>query len=148
MINVLQKDPYFWSYFNILSLLLEEVQQVPTEEPITVEVAEFAAISAERAQAARAASTDFRAMLRMLHRGEREEALAALRRLSAGLNLDAGLPFTGDLQADIAALGGPDQALQELTWSLIGEMYDGPPERAEWFTPEHYRTNFWNWLTE
>ena len=31
-INVLQKDEYLWSYFNILSLLLDEVQQVPTEE--------------------------------------------------------------------------------------------------------------------
>ncbi len=147
-INVLQKDEYLWSYFNILSLLLDEIQQVPTEETIAVDVSAFAAVDAVRAQAARAASDDFRAMLRLLHRGERDAALTALRQLSAGLNLDAGLPFTGSLDADIAAMGGPQAALQELTWSLIGEVYEGPTERVEWFTAEHYRANFWHWLGE
>jgi hypothetical protein len=147
-INILQKDDYLWAYFNILSLLLEEVQQVPTEETITLDVSEFAALGPDREQAAREASTNFRAVLRLLHRGEREDALAALRDLSAALNLDAGLPFTGTLAGDRAALGGPDALLQELTWSLIGEKYEGPPERAEWYTPAHYRVNFWHWLNE
>ena len=147
-INVLQKDKYLWSYFNILSLLLDEVQQVPTEETISLDISEFAAISAAHETAARGASADFRAMLRLLHRGERDAALAALRALSAGLNLDAGLPFTGTLEGDIAALGGPAPALQELTWSVMGEMYEGPPERVEWYTAEHYRINFWSWLGE
>ena len=71
-----------------------------------------------------------------------------LRELSARLNLDRGLPFTGSLAQDIADLGGPEAALQELTWSLIGEMYEGPPERAEWFTPEHYRTQFLELVAE
>jgi len=119
---------------------------VHTEEPISVDVSEFAAVDPAREQAARAASDNFRAMLRMLHRGERDAALTALRRLSAALNLDAGLPFTGDLDADIAALGGSESALQELTWSVMGEVYEGPPEREEWYTPEHYRINFWHWL--
>ncbi|HET7075819.1 MAG TPA: hypothetical protein VFM49_00065 [Chloroflexia bacterium] len=145
-INVLQRDEYLWAYFNILSLLLEEIQQVPTEEPISFDVSEFAAVDPAREQAARGASDNFRAMLRMLHRGERDAALAALRQLSADLNLDAGLPFTGDLDADIAAMGGSENALQELTWSIMGEIYEGPAERAEWYTPEHYRINFWHWL--
>jgi hypothetical protein len=127
-------------------LLLEEIQQVPTEEPISFDVSEVAAVDPAREQAARGASDNFRAMLRMLHRGERDAALAALRQLSADLNLDAGLPFTGDLDADIAAMGGSENALQELTWSIMGEIYEGPAERAEWYTPEHYRINFWHWL--
>ncbi|MGI8588741.1 MAG: hypothetical protein ACR2M0_13795 [Chloroflexia bacterium] len=147
-ISVLQRDDYFWAYFNILSLLLEEVQQVPTEETISVDVSSFAAQSPERETAARDAGLNFRAVLRLLVRGEREAALAALRDLSAALNLDSGLPFTGDLQRDVQALGGSEAALQEFTWSLIGEVYEGPPEREEWYRPEHYRANFWHWLAE
>jgi hypothetical protein len=147
-INVLQKDEYLWSYFNILSLLLDEVQQVPTEETITLDVSEFAGQDPASAAAALAAADDFRAVLRLLHRGECSQALTALRELSARLNLDRGLPFTGSLAQDIADLGGPDAALQELTWSLMGEIYEGPPERVEWYTPEHYQLNFWHWLAE
>src|SRR5689334_12762023 len=40
-INVLQRDAYFWAYFDVLSLLLDEIQQVPTEEDIVVDVSEF-----------------------------------------------------------------------------------------------------------
>jgi len=147
-INILQQDDYLWSYFNILSLLLDEVQQVPTEELVSLEVAQFAALGPEREAGAENAGADFRAMLRLLHRGERDAALAALRSLSGRLNLDAGLPFTGDRAADIAALGGPATALQELTWSLIGEIYEGPPERVAWYTPGHYQANFWHWLAQ
>ncbi|HUS17361.1 MAG TPA: hypothetical protein VM536_20385 [Chloroflexia bacterium] len=146
IINILQKDTYLWSYFNILSLLLDEVQQVPTEETITLDVTAFAGVDADRERDARNAGNDFRGMLRLLARGEREAALSALRDLSARLNLDVGLPFTGDLVQDVAALGGPDTALQEFTWSIMGEIYEGPDERQEWYTAAHYRTNFWYWL--
>jgi hypothetical protein len=145
-INVLQRDPYFWAYFNVLSLLLDEIQQVPTEEDITIDASEFASISPEREEAVRGSSEQFREMLRMLHRGERDAALQALRDLSAALNLDKGLPFTGTLAGDIAALGGPAPALQELTWSIMGEMYDGPEERTEWYTAQYYLENFWGWI--
>src|SRR5439155_23999671 len=33
-IAILQRRPYLWSYFNVLALFLEEVQQLPTEEEI------------------------------------------------------------------------------------------------------------------
>lgn len=145
-INILQRDEYLWAYFNILSLLLDEIQQVPTEEDVVVDASEFAAIAPEREEAVRAASDNFRQVLRLLHRGERDEALAALRELSAQLNLDRGLPFTGSLKDDIAALGGTDTALQELTWSIMGEIYEGPEERAPWYSADHYRDNFWDWI--
>jgi len=146
VINVLQSDPYLWEYFSILSLLLDELQQVPTEETIQLNVSEFAALDAAHEAAARAASDDFRAMLRLVHRGERDAAYTALRELSARLTLDRGLPFTGGLPADIALLEGPETALQELTWAVMGEVYDGPPERAPWYKAAHYRANFWHWL--
>lgn len=147
-INILQRDPYLWDYFNILSLLLDELQQVPTEETVRLDVSEFAALDATRAAAAREASNSFRAMLRLVHRGEKDAAYAALRDLSAALNMDPGLPFTGSVMADVSALNGPETALQEFTWSIMGELYDGPPERGDWYTAAHYRANFWHWLNE
>ena len=41
----------------VLALLLEEVQQLPSEEASTIDCSEFAQHSPERAQAARAAQT-------------------------------------------------------------------------------------------
>jgi hypothetical protein len=121
---------------------------VPTEETVRLDVSEFAALDATRAEAAREASNNFRAMLRLVNRGERDAAYAALRDLSAALNMDPGLPFTGSVMADVGALGGPEAALQEFTWSIMGELYDGPSERVDWYTADHYRANFWHWLDE
>jgi hypothetical protein len=145
-IAILQKQPYLWAYFNVLALLLEEVQQLPSEEEITIDCSEFAQHSPERAEAARAAAENWRLVMRHVQHGEIEEALGTLRALSDAVSLDQGLPFTGDLERDVVVLGGRTTALEELVWTVIGEIYEGPEERLEFFTPKWLQTYYWTWL--
>jgi len=147
-IAILQKQPYLWSYFDVLALFLEEVQQLPTEEEITIDCSEFAQHSPERAQAARDAAENWRQVMRHVQHGEQEEALAALRALSDVVSLDQGLPFTGDLERDVVVMGGRTTALEELVWTIVGEIYEGPEERLEFFTPDWLQTNYWPWLAD
>jgi hypothetical protein len=149
-IAILQRDPYLWSYFNVLALLLEEVQQLPTEEEITLDCSEFAAAGPDREAAARAAVDGWRDAVRLVQAGpeEADAARAAFRVLAEGLSLDQGLPFTGDLAADVAELGGRTAALEELIWTITGEMYEGPEERLDLFTPEAMEAAYWPWLIE
>lgn len=147
-IAILQRDPYLWAYFNVLALLLEEVQQLPTEEEITLDCSEFAAAGPDREAAARAARDGWRDAVRLVQAGEADEARAAFRVLAAGLSLDQGLPFSGDLAQDVAELGGRTAALEELIWTITGEMYEGPEERLDFFTPEALQAAYWPWLAD
>ena len=145
-IAILQKQPYLWSIFNVLSLFLEELQQLPSEEAILLDCAEFAEAGEGRARAARAAADSWRLVVRRVQQGELEEALATLRSLSTSLSLDEGLPFSGDLARDVAELGGRTAAREEFLWTITGEMYEGPEERVEFFTAENVEANYWPWL--
>ncbi len=147
-IAILQRDPYLWAYFDVLALLLEEVQQLPTEEEITLDCSEFAAASPERAAAAQAARDGWREAVRLVQAGQGAEALVAFRTLSDSLSLDQGLPFSGDLVQDVTELGGATAALEELIWTLTGEIYEGPEERIDLFAPEVMRDVYWPWLAD
>ena len=147
-IAILQRDPYLWAYFDVLALLLEEVQQLPTEEEITLDCSEFAAAGAARADAARAALEDWREAVRLVQAGQADEALVAFRALSDSLSMDQGLPFSGDLAQDVAELGGRTAAREELIWTLLGEIYEGPEERLDFFTPETLESAYWPWLAD
>jgi hypothetical protein len=147
-IAILQKQPYVWAYFNVLALLLEEVQQLPSEEEVTLDCSEFAGVSPDRAAAAREAVDNWREIVRQVQRGENEEALVALQALSGALSLDQGLPFTGDLTRDVMELGGRATALEELMWTLTGEIYEGPEERIDLYTPENLQAYYWTWLAD
>lgn len=147
-IAILQKQPYLWAYFDVLALLLEEVQQLPSEEEITIDCAEFAQHSPEREQAAREAAENWRQVMRHVQYGEIQEALVALRALSDAVSLDQGLPFSGDLERDVVVLGGRTSTLEELVWTIVGEIYEGPEERLEFFSFEHLQTQYWPWLAD
>jgi hypothetical protein len=149
-IAILQRDPYLWAYFNVLAVLLEEVQQLPTEEEITLDCSEFAAAGPDREAAARAAVDGWREAVRLVQAGpeQAEAARAAFRELSDRLSMDQGLPFTGDLDQDVAELGGRTAALEELIWAITGEMYEGPEERLDFFAPQALLAAYWPWLEE
>ena len=147
-IAILQKQPYLWAYFHVLAWFLEELQQLPSEEEITLDCSEFAAAGPEREAAARGAVDGWREAIRLTQRGEDVAALDALRALSNSLSLDQGLPFSGDLASDVAELGGRSAAREELVWTITGEIYEGADERIDLFTPESLEANYWPWLLD
>jgi hypothetical protein len=147
-IAILQRQSYLWAYFNVLALFLEEVQQLPTEEEVALDCSEFAARSPAQATAAAQAVDDWRAVMRLVQQGDTDGALTALRTLSNSVSLDQGLPFSGDLAQDVAELGGRTAAREELVWTIVGEIYEGPEERLDLFTPEALQAAYWSWLAD